>query len=97
MDVTMLLLLKSIPTTRRNALLAGALAIVDQPEAPRLSKVMPCRETRRLASDSPDEKLLTRMESGDVLIVTKLDRLDRNAMDVRQTVEQLAATGIRVH
>jgi hypothetical protein len=33
----------------------------------------------------------------DVLIVTKLDRLGRNAMDVRQTVEHLAASGIRVH
>lgn len=43
------------------------------------------------------QKLLERMESGDVLIVTKLDRLGRNAMDVRQTVEQLAANGIRVH
>lgn len=43
------------------------------------------------------QKLLERIESGDVLIVTKLDRLGRNAMDVRQTVEQLAAIGIRVH
>lgn len=43
------------------------------------------------------QKLLERMESGDVLIVTKLDRLGRNAMDVRQTVESLEATGIRVH
>jgi len=43
------------------------------------------------------QKLLDRMESGDVLIVTKLDRLGRNAMDVRQTVEHLAANGIRVH
>lgn len=43
------------------------------------------------------QKLLERMESGDVLIVTKLDRLGRNAMDVRQTVEHLAAIGIRVH
>ncbi|VVP19595.1 hypothetical protein PS850_03805 [Pseudomonas fluorescens] len=43
------------------------------------------------------QKLLERMESGDVLIVTKLDRLGRNAMDVRQTVEHLAANGIRVH
>lgn len=43
------------------------------------------------------QKLLERMESGDVLIVTKLDRLGRNAMDVRQTVEHLAAMGIRVH
>ncbi|MCQ4376244.1 recombinase family protein [Enterobacter kobei] len=37
------------------------------------------------------------MENGDVLIVTKLDRLGRNAMDIRKTVEQLAALDIRVH
>lgn len=43
------------------------------------------------------QKLLDRMETGDVLIVTKLDRLGRNAMDVRQTVERLAGIGIRVH
>lgn len=43
------------------------------------------------------QTLLGKMESGDVLIVTKLDRLGRNAMDVRQTVEQLASAGIRVH
>lgn len=43
------------------------------------------------------QKLLDRMEAGDVLIVTKLDRLGRNAMDVRQTVEHLAGIGIRVH
>ncbi|RIV65971.1 recombinase family protein [Burkholderia pseudomallei] len=42
-------------------------------------------------------KLLDRMEDGDVLIVTKLDRLGRNAMDVRATVEALALGGIRVH
>lgn len=42
-------------------------------------------------------KLRERMEAGDVLIVTKLDRLGRNAMDVRQTVEALAAQGVRVH
>lgn len=42
-------------------------------------------------------KLLDRLEAGDVLIVTKLDRLGRNAMDVRATVEKLAAEGIRVH
>lgn len=43
------------------------------------------------------QTLLGKMESGDVLIVTKLDRLGRNAMDVRQTVEHLASAGIRVH
>jgi len=42
-------------------------------------------------------KLLERMESGDVLVVTKLDRLGRNAMDVRSTVELLSSKGIRVH
>lgn len=42
-------------------------------------------------------RLLDRMESGDVLIVTKLDRLGRNAIDIRQTVELLAASEIRVH
>ncbi|CAH0306577.1 Serine recombinase PinR [Erwinia aphidicola] len=42
-------------------------------------------------------RLLDRMENGDVLIVTKLDRLGRDAMDVRKTVEQLALSGIRVH
>lgn len=42
-------------------------------------------------------RLLDRMEGGDVLIVTKLDRLGRNAIDIRQTVELLAASEIRVH
>ncbi len=42
-------------------------------------------------------RLVDRLETGDVLIVTKLDRLGRNAMDVRTTVEGLAAGGIRVH
>lgn len=42
-------------------------------------------------------KLVDRLESGDVLIVTKLDRLGRNAMDVRTTVELLARDGVRVH
>ena len=42
-------------------------------------------------------RLLDRMENGDVLIVTKLDRLGRNAMEIRKTVEQLASSDIRVH
>ncbi|MCR5892526.1 MULTISPECIES: recombinase family protein [Burkholderia] len=42
-------------------------------------------------------QLLVKMEEGDVLIVTKLDRLGRNAMDVRATVEGLTERGIRVH
>lgn len=42
-------------------------------------------------------KLLDRLEQGDILVVTKLDRLGRNAMDVRATIEQLAEIGVRVH
>lgn len=42
-------------------------------------------------------RLIDKLESGDVLVVTKLDRLGRNAMDVRSTVERLAENHIRVH
>ena len=42
-------------------------------------------------------QLLNKLETGDVLVVTKLDRLGRNAMDVRATVERLAAMGVKVH
>lgn len=42
-------------------------------------------------------KLLDRMEEGDVLVVTKMDRLGRNAMDVRATVNRLSTSGIKVH
>jgi putative DNA-invertase from lambdoid prophage Rac len=42
-------------------------------------------------------RLADRLEAADVLIVTKLDRLGRNAMDVRATVEMLAGEGVRVH
>jgi len=42
-------------------------------------------------------RLLDKLETEDVLIVTKLDRLGRNAMDVRSTVEALASLGVRVH
>jgi len=41
--------------------------------------------------------LLNKLESGDLLVVTKLDRLGRNAMDVRATVEHLAGFGVKVH
>jgi len=50
------------------------------------------------ASERPGFKQLTnKLEAGDVLVVTKLDRLGRNAMDVRTTVEALADMGVRVH
>jgi putative DNA-invertase from lambdoid prophage Rac len=42
-------------------------------------------------------QLLNKLEAGDVLVVTKLDRLGRNAMDVRATVEGLTGMGVRVH
>lgn len=41
-------------------------------------------------------RLVDRLEDGDVLVVTKLDRLGRNAMDVGSTVAQLAKIGVRV-
>lgn len=42
-------------------------------------------------------KLIDRLDWDDVLVVTKLDRLGRNAMDVRATVERLAEMNVRVH
>ncbi len=42
-------------------------------------------------------RLMDRLEAGDILVVAKLDRLGRNAMDVRATVDRLAALGVRVH
>ncbi len=42
-------------------------------------------------------RLLEKLEEGDVLVVSKLDRLGRNAMDVRSTVEHLEQHGVRVH
>lgn len=42
-------------------------------------------------------RLMDRLEGDDVLVVTKLDRLGRNAMDVRATVERLAEMQVRVH
>jgi putative DNA-invertase from lambdoid prophage Rac len=40
---------------------------------------------------------MEKMEQGDVLIVTKLDRLGRNAIDVSSTVARLEERDIRVH
>ena len=42
-------------------------------------------------------RLLDRMENGDVLIVTKLDRLGRNAMDIRKNGRATGCSDIRVH
>ncbi|MDM0048615.1 recombinase family protein [Variovorax sp. J22R115] len=56
-----------------------------------VSGSMPASERRGFG------KLLDKLEAGDVLVVTKLDRLGRNAMDVRATVEALTGLGVRVH
>src|SRR5829696_2967047 len=42
-------------------------------------------------------RLLDRLEPGDVLVVTKLDRLGRNMMDMGSTVAKFAELGVRVH
>ena len=42
-------------------------------------------------------RMLDRLEAEDVLIVTKLDRLGRNAIGVASTVYRLEAMGVRVH
>jgi len=42
-------------------------------------------------------RLLDRLEPDDVLIVTKMDRLGRNAIDVGTTVARLVEMGVRVH
>lgn len=42
-------------------------------------------------------RLVDRLEPDDVLVVTKLDRLGRNAMDVAGTVAKLTEVGVRVH
>jgi putative DNA-invertase from lambdoid prophage Rac len=42
-------------------------------------------------------RLLDRLEADDVLVVTKLDRLGRNTVDVCGTVAKLEGMGVRVH
>ncbi|PWE58172.1 resolvase [Metarhizobium album] len=42
-------------------------------------------------------RLLDKLERNDVLIVTKLDRLGRDAIDVTTTVGRLEKLGVRVH
>lgn len=41
-------------------------------------------------------KMLDRMEAGDMLLVSKLDRLGRDMIDVMQTLKMLAVRGVRV-
>jgi putative DNA-invertase from lambdoid prophage Rac len=42
-------------------------------------------------------RLMDKLEASDVLVVTKLDRLGRNAIDVAATVAKLEELGVRVH
>jgi putative DNA-invertase from lambdoid prophage Rac len=42
-------------------------------------------------------RLLDKMEKGDILVVTKLDRLGRDAIDVSTVVAKLGEMGIKVH
>ncbi|MBD8649473.1 recombinase family protein [Rhizobium sp. CFBP 13726] len=42
-------------------------------------------------------RLVDKLEAGDILIVTKLDRLGRDATDVSTTVKALAEIGVRVY
>jgi putative DNA-invertase from lambdoid prophage Rac len=53
--------------------------------------------SRAIAQRPGFGRLLEKLEQGDVLIVTKLDRLGRDAIDVSSTVAQLESRGIRVH
>ena len=49
------------------------------------------------ASQRPGfQKLLERMERGDTLIVTKLDRIGRDSIDVQQTVTRFSQEGMRL-
>jgi putative DNA-invertase from lambdoid prophage Rac len=41
-------------------------------------------------------ELMKKLEAGDTLVVTKLDRLGRDSIDVQQTVERFASSGIRL-
>ena len=40
--------------------------------------------------------MLERMDDGDTLVVTKLDRIGRDSIDVQQTVERFQREGIRL-
>lgn len=42
------------------------------------------------------QQLLVRMEAGDTLVVTKLDRIGRDSIDVQQTVQLCTDRGIRL-
>jgi DNA invertase Pin-like site-specific DNA recombinase len=50
-----------------------------------------------LASQRPQFRdMLTKIRKGESLVVTKIDRLGRDAVDIQQTVKQLKELGVRV-
>lgn len=49
------------------------------------------------ARRSEFRKLLEKLEPGDTLVVTKLDRLGRNMIDVTSTIQQLKERQIKLH
>jgi len=53
--------------------------------------------SRAISQRKGFSRLIDKMEKGDVLVVTKLDRLGRDTIDVSLTVEKLENIGIRVH
>ncbi|HEX2525547.1 MAG TPA: recombinase family protein [Geminicoccus sp.] len=73
--------------------IAGAGFQVD-PRRVIIEAVSGSREARKRPAFA---RLLDRLEESDVLIVTKLDRLGRDTIDVLSTVKELEARGVRVH
>lgn len=53
--------------------------------------------SRAIAQREGFKILLNKVEKGDVLIVTKMDRLGRNAIDVSMTVNMFEKMGVKVH
>src|SRR5689334_13235575 len=50
-----------------------------------------------LAAQRPQFRdMLTRIRQGESLVVTKIDRLGRDAVDIQQTVKLLKVLGVRV-
>ena len=50
-----------------------------------------------LASERPQfREMLGKIRKGESLVVTKIDRLGRDALDIQSTVKQLKALGVRV-
>ena len=52
--------------------------------------------SRPAASRPEFQRLLTQIRDGETLVVSKLDRLGRDAIDVQQTIKSLQARNIKV-